>query len=456
MGRIYTNIVTIGSINIYNVVVDPNGILNAPIGSLAVRSSAGAAVTYQNQDGGSTWIQIGSTVITTATKSFGPTFTNAEANLIGPSQTVTVQFVAPEALTIQNIIAFPNLRTDGAVSPLTYNSFSKCIIDRMEIAGTGPDVGQLLDGVGVPGAVFTLLNLGSQPTLNWQMDAGDTLELDIQNFDTSEVSYQIEVTYVSGQTVGLSPKRFIGGPISPGAAGVIAGTTPAGGTIQITGAPAAAGQNIIIRSDVETWVSSNSVGSTLVGVAGARTPGSNNFDATLGTILALRDEILAALQDGANSFTGYTFAASGGDSITFTRNTPASDGAFGNYDQFTTTLAVATLTPATGFLSGGTSDPVNFSMAAPAVDMTIEKIMFSVGITVIEVIPSLLAPVPPEILDVTVNAAPSNISPIQTNAEIAYLTSYDVDIPVTAGDTLVTQLRGGATSVGQVCFIGTP
>jgi len=55
-GRIYTNVVTVGSINIYNVVADPSGVLTAPIGSLAIRSDT--AVTYQNTDGGTTWVSL--------------------------------------------------------------------------------------------------------------------------------------------------------------------------------------------------------------------------------------------------------------------------------------------------------------------------------------------------------------------------------------------------------------
>jgi len=63
MGRIYTEIVSVGNINIYQVSSDPNGALFAPIGSLAIRSDT--ADFFQNTDGFSTWTSAGGVVPTT-------------------------------------------------------------------------------------------------------------------------------------------------------------------------------------------------------------------------------------------------------------------------------------------------------------------------------------------------------------------------------------------------------
>lgn len=58
--RIYTSVTTVGSIDIYNVVADPSGALEARIGSLAVRSDGGNTGVYQNTDGSTTWTLLGS------------------------------------------------------------------------------------------------------------------------------------------------------------------------------------------------------------------------------------------------------------------------------------------------------------------------------------------------------------------------------------------------------------
>lgn len=55
--RIYTAIVSVGDINIYQVGSSPNGALEAPQGSLAVRNDT--AEVWQNTDGSTAWTQLG-------------------------------------------------------------------------------------------------------------------------------------------------------------------------------------------------------------------------------------------------------------------------------------------------------------------------------------------------------------------------------------------------------------
>jgi hypothetical protein len=57
-GRIYVDVVTIGSINVYTVNSDPSGALSAPQGSLAIRTDT--AQTWQNRNGGTTWTLLNS------------------------------------------------------------------------------------------------------------------------------------------------------------------------------------------------------------------------------------------------------------------------------------------------------------------------------------------------------------------------------------------------------------
>jgi hypothetical protein len=53
MSHIYTSLVTIGNVDIYNVTANPNGVLPASLGSLALRSDT--AEVWQNTDGLTSW-----------------------------------------------------------------------------------------------------------------------------------------------------------------------------------------------------------------------------------------------------------------------------------------------------------------------------------------------------------------------------------------------------------------
>ncbi len=55
-GRIYSTVVTIRGINFYNVLVNPNGVLTAPVGSIAVNSTTSPPTMYRNLDGATLWL----------------------------------------------------------------------------------------------------------------------------------------------------------------------------------------------------------------------------------------------------------------------------------------------------------------------------------------------------------------------------------------------------------------
>lgn len=52
-GRVYVDRVTIGGVDVFEVVANPNGALSADQGSIAIRSDT--AETWQNLDGGTSW-----------------------------------------------------------------------------------------------------------------------------------------------------------------------------------------------------------------------------------------------------------------------------------------------------------------------------------------------------------------------------------------------------------------
>lgn len=104
----------------------------------------------------------------------------------------------------------------------------------------------------------------------------------------------------------------------------------ASGDLTIDAGPATAGDVIIVA------------GIPLTGVAGARTPGSDDFDATQVTPALLSAEITSAINDPLNSFNGVVSALDGVGSVQFTLTTPGTagnaevvgisvEGAFGTY-----------------------------------------------------------------------------------------------------------------------------
>jgi hypothetical protein len=59
-GKIYVDRFDLNGITVFTVTSDPNGVLTAPIGSVAWRVDVGfAEIEYRNTDGGTTWVQAG-------------------------------------------------------------------------------------------------------------------------------------------------------------------------------------------------------------------------------------------------------------------------------------------------------------------------------------------------------------------------------------------------------------
>lgn len=412
--RIYTSVVSVGNINIYNVVADPNGVLTAPLGSLAVRSDT--AVTYQNTDGGTTWIVLGSGVVpATPVRTLGEDQGTTGVKIlpvVSGAAAKTVVFTAPIDMTLKNLIFEQTLI--GSTGTI-FQTANLVMISTMVVAGSGPDVGSIIDGFGIHGAVFASTNIGDAPELNIRLAAGDTITMDFWNLSGEDsVNYSCSFTYVPG--LGATPpKRFIGAPVAPGAFGFFStASVAATGSLTVVTAPLAAGDTVILENGFLNGFDETFVGGTLTGVAGARTPGSNDFDATTpGTVTAMRDEILAALSDPANQWdAGWTFAASGVDSIDITRKTA---GAIGNSDMLSaSTTPAGGITVSGSLLTGGVSPIDSVAMATPTVAMTLEKVYISSFFPATQT-PPLLITVPPEFVNIEINADPAiaGVGPVQ-------------------------------------------
>lgn len=94
---------------------------------------------------------------------------------------------------------------------------------------------------------------------------------------------------------------------------------PATGVVRVLTAPLTAGDTITVGATIFT------------GVAGPRTPGANDFDASLGTLAALQTEIEDAINDPANGAFGTATATAGildgtGGDVRITADNPGSAG----------------------------------------------------------------------------------------------------------------------------------
>ena len=186
-------------------------------------------------------------------------------------------------------------------------------------------------------------------------------------------------------------------------AGTPAVLASASGTITVTDAPVAAGSTITVDTVV------------LTAVAGARTPGDDNFDGSLGTPALIAADIAAAINDGTLFGFGVVAATVDDNVITLEAMAP---GAAGN------NIALATSSPIVLFsaptLTGG-ADPDTFSigdttLSAVIGDRTPGGLDFSVGPTSYDTAASITA---------AINDVENHVSYVSavTNADGVYITA---------------------------------
>lgn len=120
-GRIFTDVVTVGDIEVYNVTANPNGVLPARIGSWAFRSDAGNVGAWQNTDGATSWVAfLGSASpagIITVAQGGGGDFLTITAGLAAAVAGQTVE-VYP-GIYNENIIIPSGVSLQAAGSPLS-------------------------------------------------------------------------------------------------------------------------------------------------------------------------------------------------------------------------------------------------------------------------------------------------------------------------------------------------
>jgi hypothetical protein len=481
MSRIDTDVVTVGNISVYNVVANPNGVLQANQGSLAVCSDT--SVVYQNTDGFTAWtvVSAASGGMLAGLKGLSDDFSApSDTNILPPASPVTavvktLTFTAREDMTIKYLVFEPTIKSvlglQLNVQTTDQNDAFLMFLAGMAVIGGGPDAGKtLIDGFGVPATLFAVNNVGVAPVLNIRLAAGDTLTIDVRSgLPSSQLSYNVRVLYEAGVDLAVKPKRFIAGPTPVGSLDPMLGASPAAGLITVNAAPLVIGDTIVLDSILGDNVYSSAgltgtspFGGTLTGAA-VRTPGTNDFDATIGAITPLRDDIFAALQDTNNDWnntaTGpiWNFASVGGNAISVTRN---SSGAFGNTDRFVTTSAGILLTPSGGVLVGGASAPGSFTMATPSVPTTIQRIAgghYLPLTNLLAMIPSgVVCTLPPKFMEMRVNGAPAGIVPeVFTTDPTVPMVRGALSIPVLPGDVLdIDSYHSGPLFTAAWCLIG--
>lgn len=356
-GRNYVESVTVGDITIYNVAVNPNGVVSGAIGDLAVQSTAGQPVTWQNVNGGTAWNKISER---NTRRAMGPTFSAGTLQIVPAGGSLVVSFPVPEECTLKQLIvtslsqSIPS--SPGADGVTDYLDFTLVLsIDSITV-DIGPDSGSNLIFGHAPCRIFSSQNPDVAPDMNIRCPAGSTVTVRFNNGDpTWGVAIYPTWTYTPGLDATQPPNTLIGTP----AQGTLlpAGAGNAAATFTINTAPLAAGDTIQIG-----LLRDNNV---LTGVAGPRTPGSDDFDASLGTVGALQAEIVAAINDPLNSFSGLTAAPSGPADVVVTVN---ASGKWGNAQNLIlTTAPPGGMTTATPNFVGGTSaiTPLIFSTSGP-------------------------------------------------------------------------------------------
>lgn len=359
-----------------------------------------------------------------------------------PTVARTAVLTASEDCTLRNLLIPPVLRSDGNVAQYVVDPSFLTIIGKITVAGTGPDVGSLVDGFGVLGGIFSYQNILEAPWLNIRLAAGDTVSLTLYVLGGDQLPINFTATYDRGLDTSVTPTRFVGGTTVPVAALIADGSAAAAGKITVTASPLSDGDTIELSSAWASSTDGTGAGGTLSGSAGGGGSGTNSWDTDLTGLSTIRDAILAALSDGSNNWAEhYSFASSESpaNSILCTRLLA---GAVGNTDTFTETSAGLTLTPSTGVLANGASAPSSVTLEVPSVDLTVQRIIL--GSFGVSFVPNpILNATPPELTSVEVNSSPvASVAPIVFPTDSTTILAARVNFPVSAGDTIDLFVRG--------------
>jgi hypothetical protein len=195
-GRQYTDIITVGDTDIYNVPSNPNGVLQARLGSLAFQSTIGQPTIWKNIDGAMGWSSIEDAQ---PRRTFGRTPDLTTFLSIDASATfVEYTFAAPEDLTIKQIAL-------ALVAPQGLNDASYVLTVNGLGVDAGPDFLKVPIQGQVPATMFSAINSYPTPDINLRCPAGSTITLTLTNLFSGIVPFQVCFTYTPGMDLAQEP-----------------------------------------------------------------------------------------------------------------------------------------------------------------------------------------------------------------------------------------------------------
>jgi len=243
-----------------------------------------------------------------------------------------------------------------------------------------------VDGVSIINGVIPSTPLNPRyrtktPTFNRLINSGEVITIKTVTTPTVNAGGVFAhplATYVDGTSdldlikqsyLGLDSTIHTGPPVGgqtfTGSGG---GQSMASTILTVNTAPLAAGDEIIFNK-----IAAQSA--ILTGVSGARTPGANDFDATIGTVSGSATEIAAAINDATNDDIEETFIA--------TANAPSAGdiiiehvgGEIGNLATLdVSTTPVGGITPTSASFSGGIAEVTELTFEAAPSAMTLNKL----------------------------------------------------------------------------------
>lgn len=388
-----------------------------------------------------------------ARQRLAPTFGDSTVLTVNQGGTLTLTFTAPKALTLKNLVFLPTQVLSGDVDNQYVDFSTLCLLERLEVtAGTGPNVGSsFVEGGGFPLGGFALQNVVYAPTFDIALDEGDTIEMDVTYaIPNGQAALDVFFTFVDGQTDD-DPSYFLSHAAPSTGVAVLPGDA-ATGLITVTGTPTSPGNTITVQSAYGGLFGlAANIGGVLTGASGGGASGANTWDTDVVGIENIRDEILAALQDGANNWDGeYTFAAVDTDQISVTR---VLAGAIGNGDLFARSGANLTVSGAS--LASGTSPAASLSLAASTLDLTATHVVCALAnVGSVATPPTLFFPLPPVVTGVTVGGTPVDALPSLLPTGPNQVLQAPASFTITAAAAVVVQVRAPAGALVYPGIVG--
>jgi hypothetical protein len=219
----------------------------------------------------------------------------------------------------------------------------------------------------------------------------------------------------------------------------------------VTGSPTAEDDTIDLRG----WggaTATTDIGAFLTGASGGGGSGANTWDSDVTGITAIRDAILAALSDAANSWDGdWSFASSGGADIIVTRDVA---GSFGNSD---TLIVVSASLSGPGLLTGGVAATLTAApLAIPSVGVTLDRLYLVTFAGGVGGFPAPVLPSGTTFLALNVGGSPdATFAPQDHNPDFNKVTVVRGSVVVPSSTALTLDLQSQFESgLGIYCLSG--